>query len=77
MAPCNYKAHAVTITSLSQEGVKIHVNELSKILAKVGPRPMAIYSINGPTRTGKSFMLGYFLRFLHTPVEERDSGVDE
>jgi len=56
----------VTIASMKKTGVEIHVQELKAILDKVGDHQMVIYSINGKTRTGKSFLLGYFLRFLST-----------
>jgi atlastin len=42
----------------------INVQAILHLLDKVGPRPFVLYSINGASRTGKSFMLNFFLQFL-------------
>lgn len=46
--------------------VCIDVPAFSSVLDKVGDRRFVIYSINGSTRTGKSFVLNYFLRYFNT-----------
>ena len=43
---------------------QIVIEILNDILGKVGSRPLAIYSINGKMRSGKSFMLNQFLKYL-------------
>jgi len=34
------------------------------ILEKVGKRHVSVVSVNGPVRTGKSYILGHFLRYV-------------
>jgi len=61
-----------TIASVTSGGVKIHVQILNPILAKVGNLPVVIYSINGKAREGKSFVLSQFVSFLELSSEERE-----
>jgi atlastin len=48
----------------TKTNVTIDLAALNSVLDKVGNLPFACYSINGKKRTGKSFMLGYFLKYL-------------
>lgn len=36
--------------------------------------PVVLFSVAGPFRTGKSFLLNYFLRYLHSPVFKGEKG---
>lgn len=54
------------LLELRSDGFEFNPNPLLRVLEKVGERPVAIYSINGPAGTGKSFLLNYFLRYLIT-----------
>jgi atlastin len=54
----------VQIYKLEDKKYKVNLKAINSILDKVGNRQVAIYSINGPLRDGKSFMLGFFLRYL-------------
>lgn len=42
----------------------IEMKTVNQIMDKIGDRPFALISINGPKRTGKSFALNYFVRYL-------------
>lgn len=54
------------------ENDKYHVDfpAIEQILNKAKNNFVAIYSLSGPLRTGKSFMLGFFLRYLESKGEK-------
>jgi atlastin len=53
------------IYKLENEEYNIDLKAINSVLDKVGDRRVAIYSINGPLRNGKSFILGFFLKYLN------------
>jgi atlastin len=55
---------AVHIANIKENKVNIDTVTFNKIIDKVGDHPMSIVSVNGPLRSGKSYILGYFLRYL-------------
>jgi atlastin len=55
---------SVPVIRVSDSGITFDPKALYTILDKVGPRPFAVVSINGPCRKGKSFILNFFLQFL-------------
>lgn len=57
-------AHTVSVLRLTPTTITIDVEAIIPILDKVGPRPFVLYSINGGSRKGKSFMLNVFLQYL-------------
>jgi atlastin len=60
MAP----SRPLQIYKLENEEYKVDLKAINSVLDKVGGRRVAIYSINGPLRNGKSFILGFFLKYL-------------
>ncbi len=48
----------------------IDLENVNKILDKIEDKPIAVISVAGPKRTGKSFLLGYFLRLLQSESRE-------
>lgn len=57
-------AHAVQIYSRRGDKFEINTHAIDLILDQVGSRPVAVYSLCGPLRKGKSFMLTMWLRYL-------------
>lgn len=53
--------------------LRVMVQSLNEILDKVGTNDVAIYSVCGPTRSGKSFLLTRFTQYL-SAAEKSDSG---
>jgi predicted AAA+ superfamily ATPase len=60
MAP----SRPLQIYKLENGEYKVDLKAINSVLDKVGGRRVAIYSINGPLRNGKSFILGFFLKYL-------------
>jgi len=59
-------AHPIPVVTLRDGTIHIELPSLKSIIEKAGDRPMAIYSINGATRAGKSFLLSFFVKYLQT-----------
>jgi atlastin len=55
---------AVQIALTKDNKLSFNKTGLEEILRKVGNNLVSVVSVNGPMRTGKSYMLGYFLRYL-------------
>ncbi|XP_021964328.2 uncharacterized protein LOC110859668 [Folsomia candida] len=55
----------VSILKVTKDKISINTNATKSIFEKIGENYFAVYSINGPTRTGKSFMLSNFIRYLN------------
>jgi atlastin len=62
MAP----SRPLQIYKLENREYKIDLKAINSVLDKVGDRRVAVYSINGPLRNGKSFILGFFLKYLNS-----------
>lgn len=74
------KPHALQIVSIGTEedayAFTFHEDALNKILSRIPPGwKVAVVSVVGAFRTGKSFLLSWFLRYLHflqkTPSTEQ------
>lgn len=52
------------IAYFRENRIVIDTDSFGTILDKVGDRPVVIVSISGPMRTGKSYLIGHFIRFL-------------
>lgn len=50
----------------------IDINRFNDILEKVGNHPLSVISVNGPMRSGKSYILGHFLRYLSVYTNSKD-----
>jgi atlastin len=61
---------AVQIAIIRDNKLALDKIKFFEILNKVGDNFVSIVSVNGPARTGKSFMLGYFLRYLSCDAED-------
>jgi atlastin len=61
MAPVQSVVQVVSTTST---GIKVQAELLSKIFNSIGQQSVAIYSINGKFKTGKSFLLNCILKYL-------------
>lgn len=50
--------------------LKLNKSNLEKVMlhSEVKDRPVVIVSVAGACRTGKSFLLGFFLKYLETEV---------
>lgn len=57
----------------SKSVIKLHYKTLDTILAKVGNRPLVIYSVCGRARQGKSMLLGYMIRKLEAMEQNQTS----
>jgi atlastin len=55
---------SVQIAYFNNNKLIIDVNKCDTILEKVGHHPLSIVSVNGPMRSGKSYILGHFIRYL-------------
>lgn len=55
---------ALQIAVLENQRVKINLANCRSIFEQVGDHPVAIVSVNGSMRTGKSYILEHFLRYL-------------
>jgi atlastin len=62
MAP----SRPLQIYKLDKNEYKLDLKAIRSVLDKVGDKRVAIYSINGPLRNGKSFILGFFLKYLNS-----------
>ncbi|XP_076810072.1 atlastin-3-like [Clavelina lepadiformis] len=60
------KTEAINITKRENGKINLDKSVLEKVLGnpKVAKYPVAIYSVAGPFRTGKSFLLNLFVRYL-------------
>ncbi|XP_076810317.1 atlastin-2-like [Clavelina lepadiformis] len=60
------KTEAINITKRENGKINLDKNALEKVLGneKVAEYPVAIYSVAGPFRTGKSFLLNLFVRYF-------------
>ncbi|CAK8681920.1 unnamed protein product [Clavelina lepadiformis] len=60
------KTEAINITKRENGKINLDKNALKEVLGneKVAEYPVAIYSVAGPFRTGKSFLLNLFVRYL-------------
>ncbi|CAK8681927.1 unnamed protein product [Clavelina lepadiformis] len=60
------KTEAINITKRENGKINLDKNALGEVLGnpKVKKYPVAIYSVAGPFRTGKSFLLNLFVRYL-------------
>jgi len=53
------------VLQISQDGhFLFNTDAFVSVLEKVGSRPFVLYSINGRSRDGKSYVLNHFLRFF-------------
>jgi predicted AAA+ superfamily ATPase len=50
---------------------------LHEVLSEVKDKEVAVISIGGPSRQGKSFLLSYLLRFLSNPSDNNWIGKDD
>lgn len=55
---------------VANSGWQINQEHLSHIFQSVGQNHVSIFSINGSSRTGKSFTLNYFLKYLLHGVKQ-------
>ena len=83
------KPHAIQIVSIGTESdayaFTFHEDSLNQVLSRIQPSSMkvCVISVVGAFRTGKSFLLSWFLRYLHyhsqvlgestTSLEQMDS----
>ncbi|OXA55906.1 atlastin [Folsomia candida] len=65
MSLSTLKGKPISILKITKEKVTIDTQAIKSILEKIGNHHFVIYSINGPKRTGKSFMLSNFIRHLN------------
>jgi atlastin len=54
----------IQVMSTTSTETKVQVEVLSKVLRNHGQHSLAIYSINGKFKTGKSFLLNCILKYL-------------
>ncbi len=54
------------IYKLENDEYRVDLEAINSVLDKVGDRRVAIYSISGPFRNGKSFILAFFLRYFNS-----------
>jgi hypothetical protein len=61
----------ITIKKQDHKPAKYILNceELSKLLDPISDKEVALISIAGPSRMGKSFLLSYMSRYLANPLE--------
>ncbi|KAH6923571.1 hypothetical protein HPB50_002393 [Hyalomma asiaticum] len=61
------KGKEVQIIHTDGNSMKLNTDALEKLLCdpRIKDKPVAVLSIAGPFRSGKSFLLGFFLRFLY------------
>jgi len=71
MAP-NASISKLLYISDGEDGFTFDTNLLLVALDKVGKRPFVLYSINGRSRDGKSFIMNEFLRFLNGNPNESE-----
>lgn len=76
------EAEAVQIVSIGTEedayAFSFHEDKLNKVLGKVPADDLvAVVSVVGAFRTGKSFLLNWFLRYLHTDRSAAASDSDD
>ncbi|XP_065307611.2 atlastin-3-like [Dermacentor albipictus] len=59
--------HELQIVRINEERLELDEVSLKRILLddRVKDKPIAVVSVAGGFRTGKSFLLGFFLRYLH------------
>ncbi|KAH7934016.1 hypothetical protein HPB49_020435 [Dermacentor silvarum] len=59
--------HELQIVRINEECIELDEVALKRILLddRVKDKPVAVVSVAGAFRTGKSFLLGFFLRYLH------------
>ncbi|KAH8030255.1 hypothetical protein HPB51_006687 [Rhipicephalus microplus] len=72
--------HELQIVRISEECIELDEGALRRLLLneRVRDKPVAVVSVAGAFRTGKSFLLGFFLRYLqHSDrsswLEDRDA----
>ncbi|OXA40209.1 atlastin [Folsomia candida] len=70
------KGEPISILKIAEDKVTIDVNAIKSIFEKIGNCYFAIYSINGPKRTGKSYMLSNFIRYLNQQSTSKHHGND-
>ncbi len=61
----------VDINENSNERYKLHENNLKSILDKAGERPIAVITIVGASKLGKSALLSFMLRYLNNPYHNK------
>ncbi len=57
-------------------GIQLNHGNLDKILSQTENRPLCIISVCGPSRQGKSFLLGYMIRCLEALENDETDWMD-
>lgn len=60
------------VTPVQSHSFESNINELNDILSsdKIKDRDLVVVSVTGAFRKGKSFLINFFLRYLHAQVVE-------
>ena len=67
---------ALQILEITTDSFRINKNNFKSVLNKVGARPFILYSINGPTRTGKSYALNFFIQYFEGRAQNRSDWIN-
>ena len=67
----------IQLLAQSNQRFKIETKEVFKLLDKIANSNVAVISINGNKRTGKSFMLNYFLRYLYAQKANKRNWISD
>lgn len=59
---------SVQLADVHDDTFRFDSNVLSAICKKIGERKVSLISVSGPTRSGKSFLLNFFLGFMNQKV---------
>lgn len=67
----------VTVLTPKNNAFDVDLNQIGEILAKCNDLPIAIYSVNGDSKTGKSYLLNIFVKCLvHKTEDGSDKGIN-
>jgi len=67
----------IQLLGQASKGFKINTEKVFRVLDKIANKNVAVISINGNKRTGKSFMLNFFLRYLYAQKKKGKNWISD